>query len=68
MTSTQLSLVVLSIGQLFLALGIIFICLTLERIKEALREMLILLHLSDLIDEMEKEDGKKPEKIGRAHV
>jgi hypothetical protein len=61
MTSTQLSLVVLSIGQLFLALGIIFICLTLERIKEALREMLILLHLSDLIDEMEKEDGKKPE-------
>lgn len=61
MTSTQLSLIVLSIGQLFLALGIIFICLTLERIKEALREMLILLHLSDLIDEMEKEDGKKPE-------
>ena len=61
MTSTQLSLVVLAIGQLFLALGIIFICLTLERIKEALREMLILLHLSDLIDEMEKEDGKKPE-------
>lgn len=61
MTSTQLSLVVLSIGQLFLALGIIFICLTPERIKEALREMLILLHLSDLIDEMEKEDGKKPE-------
>lgn len=61
MTSTQVSLIVLSIGQLFLALGIIFICLTLERIKEALREMLILLHLSDLIDEMEKEDGKKPE-------
>lgn len=61
MTSTQLSLIVLSIGQLFLALGIIFICLTLEGIKEALREMLILLHLSDLIDEMEKEDGKKPE-------
>lgn len=61
MTSTQVSLIVLSIGQLFLALGIIFICLTLERIKEALREMLILLHLSDLIDEMEKEDGKRPE-------
>ena len=61
MTSTQVSLIVLSIGQLFLALGLIFICLTLERIKEALREMLILLHLSDLIDEMEKEDGKKPE-------
>lgn len=64
MTSTQESLIFLSIGQLFLALGIVFICLTLVRIKEALREMLILLHLSDLInelDEMEKEDGKSSE-------
>lgn len=64
MISTQASLIVLSIGQIFLAIAIIFICLTLVRIKEALREMLILLHLSDLInelDEMEKEDGKSTE-------
>lgn len=54
MTSTQVSLMVLSIGQLFLAIAIIFICLTLERIKEALREMLILLHLNDLINEIDE--------------